>query len=509
MKTARRLLSVLLALVMVLALVACAGGGDVTTNSGSNNPSSNVPGDTNDTPGGSAAEDFVQPEAPYDEMEGKNYIIIQHDAIDRPFRYSQDSRMGELVAERIAEVEEKYGCTITFEQVAYEPAADFVTQIRSRVYMDNGGDMVWAYNNATLRRTLGTGGDESLMVDLLAVDHIINFWDFEKWGNIYARETMMAGGKFYGVTPALWTDCTPLPYYTVVYNKELLEQFGQVDLQEYWENEEWDRDTMMDVITSCYDDTGADNIWGMTAGVSNMIKSSIFAAGGSYVDIEKINADGTVDWTAGILSADSVEALTWLKAELNTNAKYFNDNGKANAGWDDGPTYFINGQSALLMTRPLTLFGTIVTDAKFDFGLITWAGAEANVLAGYYENTYSVAIPVFAQNAEHTAYLMYDLFEGMDGIETYEDVLNFYREEYFDSDLDVTLLVRDGAKLEYSYWPNGVEDMFYEIANGFKSVSNMKTLLENASKVVTTEINDYIVPNKVQLEKYRQAGYFN
>lgn len=505
MKTARRLLSVLLALVMVLALVACGGNG-ATTDTSSTNPTPNNPSNPNN-PSVGGDEPFVQPEAPYDEMAGKNYIIIQHDPIERPFRYSQDSRMGEFVAERIAEVEEKYGCTITFEQVAYD--TNFANAMQQKLYVDDGGDMVWAYNNAMLRGALGKGGEESLMVDLLAVDHIINFWDFNKWGNIYARETMMAGGKFYGVTPALWTDCTPLPYYTMVYNKELLEQFGQTDPQEIWENEEWDRDTMMEIITSCYDDTGADNIWGISGSVIHMIKSTMFAAGGSYVNIDKINADGTVDWTAGITSPEVVEALTWLKGELTANAKYFNDNGQAKTDWEEAPVYFIDGQTAFLLTRPLALFGTVVTDAKFDFGLITWAGDEPNVFAGYYENTYTVSIPVFAQNAEHTAYLMYDLFEGLEDIETYEDVLDFYRGEYFDSDLDVELLVRDGAKLEYSYWPNGVEKMFTEINTGFKNASNMKSLLENAAKVVTSEINDYIVPNKVQLEKYRQAGYFD
>ena len=64
------------------------------------------------------------------------------------------------------------------------------------------------------------------MQDLLAVDDIINFWNAEKWGTIPAREAMMAGGTFYGVAPALWVDCTPLPYYQIVYNKTLVENAG-------------------------------------------------------------------------------------------------------------------------------------------------------------------------------------------------------------------------------------------------------------------------------------------
>ena len=97
----------------------------------------------------------------------------------------------------------------------------------------------------------------------------------------------------------------------------------------------------------------------------------------------------------------------------------------------------------------------------------------------------------------------------MNGIETYEDVIAYYRETYFDSDIDVECLVREGATLQYSYWPNGVDSVIGAIASGFESASSIQTLLEKNEHLVDTEIEIHLVPNVVKLEQYRQNGFFN
>ena len=425
--------------------------------------------------------------------------------MEEPFGYTQDSLMGAHVADRILEVQNKYSCTLEFTQVAYND--NFAANIQGLMYAEDGGDLVFSFNNAQLRKALGTGGEESAMQDLLALDNILNFWNFNKWGNITSRETMMAGGTFYGVTPALWVDCTPLPYYQVVYNKDLVETFGITDPQEFWEKEEWDRDNMLDLITSCYDDSQAAPIWGMTGTLAHMIRATSLTTGISLVEIEAINSDGSVDWNLGLMNPDVTEALQWLKNSLKVNGKYFNNGSSDWKTWDS-QTPFVNGQTVFCLTRPGTLFGTIVTSVE-NFGLITWAGVDPNTLTGYYENCFSVAIPVFAKSAYESAYLAYDLFEGMNGIETYEDVIAYYRETYFDSDIDVTCLVREGASLQYSYWPNGVDIMWVNLTAGFDNASSMKTLIEKNEHCVDVPIETYMVPNAVKLEQYRQNGFFN
>jgi len=509
----KRVLSLFIAVLMLLALVACggtendpastgpSGGTDVSVGPGTGT------GSVTGTDTGKPPEEKPLPEPNYEEFAGKNYVVIQHQTALDPFGYTQDSLVAEMALTRIDEIQNQFGCTLTLDQLAY--TNDFASELQGRAYSENGGDLIFATNNAQLRKALGRGGEESVLVDLLALDDIIDFWNFEKWGNITARETMMAGGIFYGVTPALWYEYAPLPYYNLVYNKTLRETLGVTDPQEYWEKEEWDRDTMLDLITSCYDDTGAEPVWGISATMSHMVRATYLSAGVPAVVVDKINADGTVDWTYGMTDPDALEALQWLKNSINTNRKYFN-NGKGSpdvAVWGAHNT-FLNGQALFCLTAPSVIFNNISLQMD-SFGLIPWAGADVNTMTGYYENCASVGIPIFAQDYYQSAYLMTYLFEGLNDVESGEDVVKYYRETYFDSDLDVKFLLMDGASLQYSYWPNGGDGALGTISDGLLTASSVKTLVENNVGITFDCVENYIVPNTVKLEQYRQNGFFN
>lgn len=511
MKNVQRILSLALALLMVFALAACTGTSDP-------GPSGDKPdqGESSDKqPSSSGSEDpvnpevegFVLPDRPVDDMKDKNYIIIQHQVIEQPFGYAQDSLLAQQANARVEEVQNLYGCTLEFAQIPY--GDDFATQFQALTFAENGGDLVFSHNQAKLRLTLGKGGSESLLVELLPLDHIINFWDMDKWGGITARETMMAGGYFYGVAPNLWINYTPLPYYQVVYNKELLPQFEATDPQELWEQEKWDRDAMLDLIVQCYDDSGSDNIWGMTGTLTHMMRATFLTTGQPTVIIDKINADRTVEWSHGLDTPDAKEALGWLQDALVTHAPHFND-GKE-GGWDTWKAHepLISGYSVFALTRPSEVLNNVVMDMS-DFGLTLWAGADANVVSGYYENSSAISIPIFAQNSEHSAFLMYDLFEGLGEVETMDDVVEYYRSNYFASDLDVEFLLRtDANNLQYSYWPNGGGDVWPAMSPSFLSAASMATLIGKNKSVIDGCIEDYQVANKVTIEAYRQNGYFN
>ena len=347
------------------------------------------------------------------------------------------------------------------------------------------------------------------MVDLLQVDNIINFWDFNKWGNITARETMMAGGTFYGVAPNLWINYTPLPYYQVVYNKDMLTEFGATDPQELWEQNAWDRDEMLEQIVKCYDDSSSDAIWGMTASMTHMMRATFLTTGQPTVIVDKINADGTAEWSHGLQTPDAKEALSWLQDALTNYAKHFNN--ERSGGWEIWHSHepLIAGQSAFALTRPSAIFDYIVTDMD-NFGLTVWAGADSNVVSGYYENSSAIAIPLFAQNVEHSAFLMYDLFEGLAGVEDFDDVVDYYRDTYFATDLDVEYLLRSDAKsLQYSYWPNGGGDVWTAMGAGFVGASSVQVLIDKNVGLIEECITTHMLPNQVVIEGYRAAQYFD
>lgn len=538
MKIARRLLSLLLALVMVLALVACGGGGDTTDtggtstgpqssgsqNSGSQNSGSQDAGNQNSNPGttdsvvnsesdvtSDIVAGFEMPDRPVDETEGKEYIIIQHEDKVNPFGFAQDSSLGLEAQARVDEIQDLYGCTISFEQIEYSVA--FASAMQAMMYGGAYGDIIFAYKNAYLRQCLGTGGSDSTMQDLLALDYIINFWNAEKWGDITARESMMAGGNFYGVSPALWPECNPMPYYTVAYNKTIVENAGVTDPQEYWEDMAWDRDAMMEVIIGTTDESSG--IWGMTAGNDHMIRATFFSVGNQRIFVDKVNEDGTVKWSNGLLTSEALEAFEWLRTNLTNYAKCFNGGDYGAYRNFSAKTPFINGQSAMCVTRPVCLFDDIVTTMD-NFGLITWAGAEPNNLTGYYEQVYSIAIPLFAQDIEHSAFLIADLFEGLGTvgaganerqIETGEDIIEYYQEQYFDNEIDVECLLRPDAKLQYSYWPNDDLDLIYRsMAGDLFSMSSISAMIEKHHRMIDDAVETHMVPNQVKLDELKNAG---
>ncbi len=502
MKLFKRLISTMLALLMIFALAACGGGSEPSDKP--DNGGGAPPVDNGGSGGTGIPEWEPTMERPVEETTGKNYVIIQHTEIENPFGYSQDSNMGLQISERIIEVSETFGCTFEFSQIPYNDS--FASQLQALLYSDNGGDLIYAHNNAKLRLALGTGGSTSLCQDLLEVDHIINFWDFNKWGNITARECMMAGGTFYGVSPALWVDSTPLPYYTVVYNKDIVAGAGATDPQEYWEKEEWDRYSMLEVIQTTTDEVSG--VWGMSATLAHMVRATFLTTGQTLLIIDKIHSDGTVEWSHGMESGDVVEAFQWLKNTLTSNSKCFNNGQQSWDTWNT-QTPFNEELCAMSLTRPADLFQDIVVEGPSNFGIITWAGDEANTLTGYYEMVPAIAIPLCAQSVEHSAFLMADLFEGLGDIETYDDVIDYYSETYFNSELDILCLVREGAALQYSYWPNGIDSIWSGITSDLLTASSVAALVEKYVHTVDTEIETHIMPNTVALEAWRQAGYFD
>ncbi len=484
MKRFKQLVAVLLLLIMCFSITACGG--------------------ENDDPSGTDSRGIVDPVIRPEEMSGKDFIIIQHQPEISPFGYAENSQLAERAFKRMEDVEALYGCTLNFSTVPYDN--NFVTQIQAFAYEENSGDLIFSSNNAMLRRCVGTGGDDSMLVSLLPYDSILDFWNTEKWGNITAKETMMYGKDFYGVTPALWINYLPLPYYYLVYNRDLLESFGQTDLQEYYENGTWTRDVMMDIVISCYDDTGAVPIYGMAAHLSHMIRASFLAAGCTPVQIDSINVDGTSEWTNGWLLPEAEEALTWLQGKIKSNPRCFN--GGKNVGTWSAHEGFIAQEAVMCLTSPITILNNIVVDAAFSYGIMPWGGFEPNYMSGYYENVCTVAIPTFAQNAEWSAFLMADLFEGLDGTPDYNSVLEYYRNTYFDTDTDMEILIQQGSNnLQYSYWPNNGDATLGAIAGSFLS-SSVTALLQANAGLVDSVVETYILPNKIALEQYKAEGKY-
>lgn len=519
MKTAKRLLSVLLVFVMIAATVACSGGSSVTED-GNTTTATQTEGSTGvcvlpgtqvpETPGIVDVEGWIQaPPDPYlSEFDGGNFIIIQHESEESPFGYEEDSVFLPSVLNRIEEMETKYGCTVSFRTLAYG-GSSFVADFCALEFSGVGGDLLFSSDNSAARRLVGKGGEDSMLINLYALDNYLNVWDTDKWGTVASRETMMVGERIYGLTPALWVDCTPLPDYQLVYSRDVLAAFDLVDPAEYWENKAWDREAMLDLITSVYDDSGDYLVYGINAAVDHMQRASFLASGVSTVVVDRINADESVDWSYGLMTPEGKDALIWFKNAFKQNRKYFNSGKLAPEGSVE--TYhqaLVEGKAAFCLVRGRDVVESVFVDLP-NFGLTCWAGLDANVLSGSYDNCYSVSIPVFAQNPYGSALLMYDLFEGLDGMQDYDDVLRYYRETYFKTYADAKMLLRKNGNLQYSYQLHGGNKVWETLAEKIVLSPYVIPVIENSIGTFASVAKENALPNKVALLQYWGAGYFN
>ncbi len=498
MKHAKRIFCLTLALLMAIGVAAC--GGDTTLSDGvvfsDTGPYCSLPANPSYPVTPPVTSDPVRPE----EMQGKTYLILQEAPAETPFGFDTETTLFQELVTHMAEVEERYGCTLEFLQL---PAND-LSQSQMVVFELGGVGDIFFGLSTVLRRSLRNAQGEMMFENILKYDHIINFWDIQKWGNIYARECLMMEGEFYGVTPALWQDCTPLPLYCVVYNKGLIEDCGEKSPLEYWEEEEWDNFAMVQVIKNTT--SVADDIWGMTASLEQMVHATVLATGKPLVEVAGMQLDGSVVWKNNLDSAEIITSLQWLQFTMNNNAKCFN---KGLNDWEKGKTHepFLAGTSALALTSPAQALEMVKSPGNhIDMGIITWAGVEANQMTGGYGEVTAVAIPTFAQNTTHSAYLVFDLFKGVGDIRDYSQLHEYYLQAYFSHDTDVTCFLQQDGKTGYSYWVEGSGSQIHSISNSLLATKSVKALVEKYLHDGDSVIENHVATNWLSLEKWRQGG---
>ncbi len=515
----KRALSLVLLLVTVLSFAACNGGGEAvdptasTTDSqgvvssvgcsGSVSDTDSVTDNTTDeTTDTSTVKRPTNPTVDYPLTYGRDFVFLLQGDPESPFGVSAKDPRSKDVAERIEEVRKAYFCTFELQQVP-DAGPDFLANMQARQFASNSGDLLFA-DVPSIRSIIGVGGDSSLLVDLTYADDELNFWNTGKWGSIAARSSMMAGGRFYGLIPNLWPTHSAVTSDVLVYNRQVLSAFNVPDPLEYWENNAWDREVMLRSFTSVLNEEK--EVYGICSSSERMVRATVLASGVPFAKIDRLNQDETVEWSFGVTSAQTVEALEWLQNSMKTHAKYFNC-GKTDVTFDRADA-LANGNAAFSLLSFPTILSQVATNME-DFGMVLWAGKKANTYYESHEDTlFGVAIPVFTQDAALSACLIYDLFKGFDDVNDREDLLTYYRNTYFgkNSGVEILFLTR-GTKTHY-YPMAGGDVILDEICTGLLEAESVETLVKNAAEHQKELFELHDLSNLAALDRYRQSGYF-
>jgi ABC-type glycerol-3-phosphate transport system substrate-binding protein len=319
------------------------------------------------------------PEITYEDYGGAEFVILQHQEKENPFGYKQDSLLADQALTRLSTIGERHNCSFTIETLAYGDS--FSSQlIANLAVMDNFCDIIFSHNCSKLRLVGNAGG----LVAMDEVSDIIDYKNHDKWGDVEALEAMMCKGVLYGVAPSLWLNYTPIPFYTLVYNNSLIKTFGVPNPHELYENKQWTRDSLVELIKTCTDLNGTTPIYGMAATLMHLTRQAILSNGCKMLNIAE---DGTV--SNGWDTEEAVEALTWLQKTVNENIECFFNKTQdyQNDSWNM-KIPFMNNEATFVLTRPEFIFDEIAYKVE-DFGLMPWPAGpnvEYGVWPGYYEN---------------------------------------------------------------------------------------------------------------------------
>ena len=221
----QKVMSLLLAAMMLLSLVACGGGEDTPSESEK----------------GNGSESNSSAEADYD-FGGRVFRIgSYYDMTPDP----ESNAVNAALAERIEYVEKNYNCTIEFVDLGEDYVDDYTNSVLSGNPICDIGYAI----TTTVLPTLIEGGIAYPISELDVID-----FDSYKW-----RQDVIEAGYYKGENYTLLL-ADPEIRYGIFWNKTLFNEYGLPDLYELYENGEWNWAKFKEVAQKANVDTNKDGI---------------------------------------------------------------------------------------------------------------------------------------------------------------------------------------------------------------------------------------------------------
>ena len=407
--------------------------------------------------------------------------------------FTKNTDLGDLALKRVRDVESKYNCKFDF------------------IFKDGCGGI--AYNNAVAGSySYDIVSDESYglvsymrasaFADLIGLESI-DVFDEYKWGNKYMRVSTMWDGHIFGLLPAALPLRLGISINDLVVNEDQIAQINETDPRDYYENGQWNWDTIGYCIENYAHANPMTNepVTALSAGFGPFSKELAMSNG---VDFFYFNDDGT--FTLGYFSQPALDAY-------NQAFEWFfgatADNIYTGGSWDSMMRRVVNGETVLGYISGWQLLSTTDSLAFHidNFGLLPMpvgpnAKSQNDFRTSYSSALFTICIPITAQDPEISALLLDRLYEPFDGLDTDEAMLDYLQKNYFGDRRDAQFYI-DMTRDDHVYYHDslhGMSTMFDQfpsngIAKGVSSyeaahyeaaekyiISAYKTLLENADR---------------------------
>lgn len=414
-----------------------------------------------------------------------------------PFGYSGETVFGDNMIKRVSDVENETECIL---DIQYEgPGIDalllghMIGEYTTEAFFadENSLDLPKKFNNANLVVPFD---------DLDAVD----LTDHEKWGHGNVLEIFGKNGKVCEVIPVAWMFKQPNSFGILAFNSELEARYGLSNVQEYYENGNWNWQVFDDVLDARVVDTGDMFYNAITTRFFDYIKLAVFSNGVSWV-----RKDGS-SVVCDLGEDPSLEAVDWVRSTISRNPDIF-QYGTKEGGWDVCADHFAAGDVFILVTSN-TIFYNYVAFRAENFYLMPFPTGPRGSNDRFAAMTESAACFGIYQNArepEGAAMILNKLAEPMDSYPDYESLCSYLQKTTVDTITDARILMNINRNSLYSYfWGTSADSLWRAFQdNGiFKYTS--KEIFEKYENMVDELIGKEIGPNLEIYEKY-DPEYWN
>ncbi|MCR5427803.1 MAG: hypothetical protein K6F16_02275 [Lachnospiraceae bacterium] len=484
--TVKKMLAMLLSIVMILAIAGCKK--EPAPDAGQTTQAPSQGDKTTDAPKATDAPKTTDAPAVTEEPTPEPEPEPEYDFGGRVFRIGSyydmtpnpdEGALEAALADRIAEVEEKYNCKIEFLDLGGDYVAEYVTSVLA-------GDPVCDIGYVVTQKLLPSliEGGIAYPLDTLPALDLSEY----KW-----RGDVVEAGKYKGHSYAMLLK-DPEIRYGIFWNKTLFDQYGLPDLYDLVDKGEWTWDKFQEIAglgNQDLDGDGEIDIYGFNAR-ENLAWCYLYSDG-AYV-ASKTDAGIDID----LSDPKVVEALTGLQ-NFTQNVKFRDAIDWSKEGWDSFIKDFRDGKYMMCLEEFWISYAYLnkaedgMTD---DWGWVPFPkGPSAKDWSCYGKENGARFILNGVENPEDVA-LVYDLITDLaETNEEWDDLMEDKLENWCDDAKTAELVayiynnklaVINGVQ-GFGDLNGAINNMIGEVANGSMTP---QTAIETYQSSITEAIND-------------------
>lgn len=349
---------------------------------------------------------------------------------DSVLTYITNTELGDLAAQRLKDVENKYNCNIEFQAVNRSGEVAFNSAVAGSYIFDFISEESFFLVNYM---------KANAFVDLTTLDNM-DVFDESKWGNKNMLVSTMFDGAIYGVLPA----AHPMRVSNsidmlIVVNEDYVINLNATDPRDYFENGEWNWENFENCLNLFAHTSGISNeyVYAFAAGFGGFARGLSMCNGIDFITIEDNNK-----FELGYFTTPAVEAY-------NQAWDWYFGATAANINSEDASIEsFIAGNSVMTMAGAYQVLSTSTSIAyqMENFGIVPLpvgpnAKSPDDYKMQYSSADFSMCIPITAKDPEISALVLDKIYEPFEGFETKEDVISYLHKNYFKDERDAKFFI--------------------------------------------------------------------